>query len=55
MQGVSEWSQVKATLGWIISTQYGTLRLPPKQLAELNILLAIPPSQRHMSTKNWSS
>ena len=25
--------------------------LPPKQLAELKILLAIPPSQRRMSTK----
>ena len=31
--------------------QDGTLRLPPKRMAELKILLAIPHSQRRMSTK----
>ena len=51
LQGDGDWYQVKEIIGWIISTQGGTLRLPPKRLAELNILLAIPPSQRRMSTK----
>ena len=51
LQGDGDLSQVKEIIGWIISTQSGTLRLPPKQLAELNILLDIPPSQRCMSTK----
>ena len=43
MQGKVNWAQVKEILGWIISTQDGTLRLPPKNLVGLKILLAIPP------------
>ena len=51
LQGDSDWSQVKEIFGWIIITQDGTMRLPPKKLAELKILLAITSSQRLMSTK----
>ena len=35
----------------MIITQDGTLRLPPKRLAELKIFLDIPPSQCRMSTR----
>ena len=33
LQGDGDWYQVKEIIGWIISTQGGTLRLPPKRLA----------------------
>ena len=29
LQGNGDWAQVKEIFGWIISTQDGTLRLPP--------------------------
>ena len=51
MQDNCDWDRVKEILGCIISTHYSTLRLPPKRLAELKILLVIPSSQRRMSTK----
>ena len=51
LQGDGDWYHIKEILGWIINMQDDTLRLHTKHLAELNILLAIPPSQRCMSTK----
>ena len=36
LQGDGDWAQVKEILVWIIITQDGTLRLPPKRLAELS-------------------
>ena len=51
LQGDGDWAHIKEILGWLINMQDGNLRLPPKRLAEFRILLAIPPSQRRMSTK----
>ena len=51
LQGDGNWAQIKEILGWPINAQYGTLRLPSKRLAELRILLSIPPYQRRMATK----
>ena len=51
LQGDGECAQVKEIFGWIIRNQDGTLRLPPKRLTELKILLAIHPYLRRMSNQ----
>ena len=51
LQVDGDWAHIKEIFGCLISNQDGTLRLPPKWLVELKIILAIPPSQRRMSTK----
>ena len=51
LQGDGEWTTTKEILGWMVDTEYGTLRISPKRKAELGSLLNIPPSQRRISTK----
>ena len=48
LAGDGDWSQEKDILGWRINAKKGTLELSPSRLADLQDLLAIPPSQRCM-------
>ena len=51
MAGDGNWKVSKEILGWIINTSSGTISLSPKRISDLNMLLDIPPSQRHISCK----
>ena len=52
LQGDGDWMTTKEIMGWMVDTEEGTLRLPPKRKAELRTLIGIPPSQRRISTKS---
>ena len=54
LKGDATWATRKLILGWIVDMVKGTIELPPHRIERLHeILNAIQPGQRTVSTKDW--
>ena len=52
LDGEGDWECVKEILRWIIDTEAGTVALPERKLQELQDLLDILTTHRHMGRKD---